>query len=267
MWPGDSITCTVTPNDGTDTGTTQTSVISIVNAAPKAPTVSFSPSEWIDGITSLSELSCVATGASDPDGDSLTTTYAWYVNSTLTATLSSTPSDLDATQFTAEDEVECEVTVDDGALSATASETIDIFEQPDWGAIQFPCSQTATASTSFDVYGRVYMGGVTDGSGMGAGILGEAGIGPDGSDPSSDLTGWTFTAGAYNGDLGNDDEYKASLTAPGTAGDYDVAWRFSADGGLSWIYVDQHSSCGAGLTGYTDGYSAANSTPLTVTSP
>jgi len=264
---GDSITCTVTPNDGTDTGTSDTDTVLIGNAAPKPPVVSFSPSEWIDGSTTDPALSCVATGATDPDGDGLTTTYAWYVNSTLTATLSSKPSDLDPTQFSGEDEVECEVTVSDGSASASASETIDIFEQPDWGAIQFPCSQSVTAGGTFSVYGRVYMGGVTDGSGQGPGILGEAGIGPDGSDPTTSLSGWTFTAGSYNTDLGNDDEYAATLTAPSTAGSYDVAWRFSADGGLSWIYVDQHSSCGSGLSGYSDGYSAANSTPLTVTAP
>lgn len=264
---GDSITCTVTPDDGTDTGSTGSDSVTIANASPKAPTVSFSPSEWIAGKTTATVLSCVASGASDPDGDTLTTTYAWFVNSTSTTTTASKASDLDPSQFSAEDEVECEVTVSDGTASATASQTIDIFEQPDWGAIQFPCSQTATTGGTFNVYGRVYMAGVTDGSGAGAGITGEAGIGPDGSDPTSSLSGWTFTAGSYNTDLGNDDEYEATLTAPSSPGSYDIAWRFSADGGLSWIYVDQHSSCGSGLSGYTDGYSPSNSTPLTVSTP
>lgn len=264
---GDSVTCTVTPDDGTDTGTSDDDTVTIGNAAPTSPTVTFSPTEWIVGQTTATALSCVATGSTDADGDTLINTYTWYVNSTKTTTSASLASDLDPSDFSAEDEVECEVSVSDGTVSTTGSATIDIFEQPDWGAIQFPCSASETTGSSLDVYGRVYMLGVTEGSGQGAGITAEAGIGPDGSDPTTSLTGWTFTAGTYNADLSNDDEYKASLTVPSTVGSYDIAWRFSADGGLSWIYVDQHSSCGTGLSGYTDGYSASNSTPLTVTSP
>ena len=65
--------------------------------------------------------------------------------------------------------------------------------------------------------------------------------------------------GTYNTDtMGlsglDNDEYMATLTAPRTPGRYEYAWRFSADGGRSWLYADLGGGCGG--SGPPDGFSA-----------
>ena len=70
-------TCTVTPNDGHDDGSAGSATWSVDNEAPTISAVTVSPSS---GVTSTTSLTCAVT-ASDPDGDTLTTTYSW-TNST-----------------------------------------------------------------------------------------------------------------------------------------------------------------------------------------
>ena len=55
------------------------------------------------------------------------------------------------------------------------------------------------------------------------------------------------------------DRYLAQLTAP-SAGVYDVAWRFTADGGRSWTYCDA-------APGSADGYQPAQAAHLTTRTP
>ena len=103
-----------------------------------------------------------------------------------------------------------------------------------WGQIQFPASAGVPAGTTVDVYGRVYHPGITEPAGQGAGITAELGYGPDGTHPTG--AGWTWIAAAYNTDLGNDDEYMATIPAL-PVGRYDYAYRFSRNG-VDWLYVD-----------------------------
>lgn len=142
-----------------------------------------------------------------------------------------------------------------------------------WCRLQFPSSATVPPGDAFDVYGRVYLQGLTDisqgGNDTDPSLVGAVGIGPRGSDPET-AGGWTWTEAAANpqADLSaepNNDEYFASPTVPTTLGSYDFAFRFSKDGGAHWRYCDL--AAGAGSDGSEDGYQPANAGKLEVADP
>jgi hypothetical protein len=131
--------------------------------------------------------------------------------------------------------------------------------------LQFPTAIETIPGAQIDVFGRVYIAGLTDLSDtndVAASVGGWVGIGPDGSDPEVDA-GWIWTAGAPNPGYGpaspgaeaNNDEYQALLTAP-DAGSYDFAFRFSGDGGVTFTYCDGQPA------GNSDGYQPANAGQL-----
>lgn len=63
----------------------------------------------------------------------------------------------------------------------------------------------------------------------------QIGYGPATANPQSQ-PGWVWTNASFNTQIGNDDEYQASFTAP-AAGDYRYTARFSFDG-VYWTYCD-----------------------------
>jgi hypothetical protein len=142
------------------------------------------------------------------------------------------------------------------------------------GRLQFPADVTVQPGENVSFYGRLYIPGWTDASTLNdpyPQVIAEAGFGTDGSDPS----GWTdwFAAIPTPGYDGNDaqpvpepnnDEYVAVVSAPASPANYDTAFRFSGDGGVTWSYCDINA--GPGADGSEDGYSAANSGSLVVTS-
>ena len=129
----------------------------------------------------------------------------------------------------------------------------------DWWNLQWPEQITITLGdpTGF-VFGRVYIGGVTDLPEAAPGLRAELGRGPDGTAPSS--RGWSWTPARYNLDVvcGRErvcDEYMAQFT-PTVAGRMDYAFRYTLDDGAHWFYGD--------LNGSDDGYDAANAGDLLV---
>ena len=110
--------------------------------------------------------------------------------------------------------------------------------------LQFPSSFTVTASTATPViYGRVYQGGMTEAGGPNANIVAQVGYGPIGSNPLVDDSGWTWMNANYNVQLGNDDEYQLSFTAPAVNGTYAYTYRFNlstswAGLNLGWTLAD-----------------------------
>ena len=142
-------------------------------------------------------------------------------------------------------------------------------EPVDYGHVQYPCTLSLAAGSPDTVYGWVYMVGITDAVGRGTPIEAEVGYGPDASLPMVDA-GWVWSTASYNtdadayypGDHAND-EYVGTVTAPSTTGEYDYAFRFTTDGGLSWVYADLGGTTCA-LLGTTDGYESATAGVLTV---
>lgn len=95
------------------------------------------------------------------------------------------------------------------------------------------------------VTGAVYMQGVTEGAGQGAGITSELVWGVAGSDPMTwshvEAASYLEDADGLNaGDLAND-RYTAMIMTAGE-GDFEYAYRFSIDGGQSWVWCDTDGS-------------------------
>ncbi len=125
-----------------------------------------------------------------------------------------------------------------------------------WCIFQSPASTTTPLQVTTEaLYGRVFAEGVTQGVGRGAGITAQVGFGARGSDPRTDAS-WVWTTALFSGDVddGANDEYVGNLL-PSTAGEYDMAFRFS--GGGAWVYCD--------TDGTDNGYSAVAAAHLTVT--
>lgn len=113
----------------------------------------------------------------------------------------------------------------------------------DFCAVWSPVSLSLQAgTTSPPVSGRVFEAGVTEAPGPSV-LVGQLGHGPAGSDPRY-AVGWTWVAASFNVQVGNDDEYQASFSAP-APGSYAYAYRFSPDG-QRWTYCDAD---GAGANG------------------
>ncbi len=87
--------------------------------------------------------------------------------------------------------------------------------EADYCAIQFPTAgiTVQTGVTSPIVYGRIFEAGVTPSAGAAPGITAELGYGPATVNPEWQ-SGWQFFAASFNVQVGNDDEYQASFTAP-----------------------------------------------------
>ena len=136
----------------------------------------------------------------------------------------------------------------------------------DFCNLQFPVAITDLEGAQVDVYGRLYVAGLTDQSSVNnpaVNVIGYVGYGPDGSDPATDAT-WVWTAATPNaGWVGvgdpdvNNDEYVATMSLP-LPGSYDYAFRFTGDGGTTFTYCD-------GGAGSSDGYAAVDAGQMTTT--
>ena len=137
---GDAITCTVTPDDGTDTGTALSVTATVGNSAPSITSVVISP----DPATVSDTLTCSYTGFSDPDGDPDASTIAWTVGGTTVGTASTL-----STGFGRDDVISCSVTPSDGTNTGTTlSDTLTVSNTaPSVSAVSLSPSSPATGDT------------------------------------------------------------------------------------------------------------------------
>ncbi len=128
-----------------------------------------------------------------------------------------------------------------------------------WANLQFPSALTHTISTTnrtANVYGQVWIDGVTNQPGPTDGLEAQLGFGPDGSTPAGNAA-WTWVDARFNVDAGNNDEFVATLL-PEAVGAYDYAYRYTTTSGRDWVYAD--------LDGIGNGYSPSQAGSLTVVS-
>ena len=120
---GQTYTCTVTPDDGkgSATGTAGSASVTIGNTAPKMSAVSLAPTTPYTNDTLTATAS-----ATDVDGDSLSLTYAWYVNGSLYSSGSS--NTLSGSAFSRGNSVYVVVTPNDGTVSGSpmSSSTVTV---------------------------------------------------------------------------------------------------------------------------------------------
>ncbi len=191
------------------------------------------------GVVLMVSMGCGAEGVDPPADVEVTTEVEVEVRAEVDATLA-----------------DLEIMVETGpAETETVVEEVTPKPAVGWCNLQFPTALIlAPGQTSETLYGRAFVAGVTDVGGPGADypIVMEVGVGnaPDAAD-------WTWSAATFARDVGNDDEFEATVMA-GAAGDYRFAFRArNADG--DWSYCD--------ATGLADGFAVADSGTLTVVVP
>ncbi|MDP6931879.1 MAG: FG-GAP-like repeat-containing protein, partial [Myxococcota bacterium] len=147
---GDEVVCTVTPSDGTDSGTAITASIVAGNALPAIDGVTLSP----DPASVDDELVCEAGDLTDADGDDVTViTISWDVSGTDPGVLIST---LDSDDFERGDEITCTMTPSDGIDlgESVTSNTVTIGNDvPSVGTVSIspdPATATDTLTCSYD---------------------------------------------------------------------------------------------------------------------
>jgi fibronectin type 3 domain-containing protein len=126
-----------------------------------------------------------------------------------------------------------------------------------WANVQWPPTLTHTISAvnrTDNVYGQVWIDGVTSRPGQTPTLRAQLGWGPHASNPDGNPA-WQWDEAHFNVDAGNNDEFVASLL-PDRVGAFDYAYRYTTTDGESWVYAD--------LDGIGNGYSAAQAGQLTV---
>ena len=147
----------------------------------------------------------------------------------------------------------------------------------DWCRLQGPLQLEAAAGLPVSFTGRVFEEGVTDATdgvdpGAEPGMRGQVGYGLDGTSPETATDEWTWvdaepTVG-WDASLAEPgiDEYTATVITP-PEGTYDVAFRFTLDNGVNWLYCDRDTGL-LGEDGSENLYQIANAGSLeTLVSP
>lgn len=124
---GDTFAVTVTPNDGTTDGASESASGTVQNSPPTEPGISLSPSRP----DSDDDLLCNRTSLStDADLDTLTYTWSWKKDGVAwtggTATTTNAGDTIRATNTSDGDKWECTISVSDGIDTSTNSVTADL---------------------------------------------------------------------------------------------------------------------------------------------
>ncbi len=233
---GDTVVCTVTPYDGTDSGTAVTDTIVIDNAPPEVTSVTLSPTDPTTDETLSSTVS-----SSDPDGDRVTLSYAWYVDGTLIGSTATAISGV--TWFDKNEVISVVVTPYDGtdygatgtdsvtcANTAPTAPTVSIDPDPPAGNDDLVCvidtassdddGDTITYTIEWDVGGTAYTSATT---------TYETGDTVDAADTTRGEV-WTCTVTPNDGDDdGSSDSYSVTIgsgdcDSPGFGGTYGTSW-------------------------------------------
>jgi hypothetical protein len=116
-----------------------------------------------------------------------------------------------------------------------------------WANLQWPPTLDHTISAvnrTGNAYGQVWIDGVTSQPGPTPSLLSQLGFGPEGSVPDGHPD-WVWVDAAFNVDVGNNDEFMASLL-PESVGTFDYVYRYSTTGGRDWLVADLNGPLPAG---------------------
>lgn len=115
----------------------------------------------------------------------------------------------------------------------------DDFLAVTWAALHWPPSVSCSAGVVMEtITGRASAPGFTDPAGPpGSSVVAEVGWGPPATHPGRD-PGWVWVDAPWFADIeGGPDEFRVAPTCP-TAAVWALAFRCSADGGLTYLYGD-----------------------------
>ena len=105
----------------------------------------------------------------------------------------------------------------------------------DWANLQWPATGTMCLGQTHNVYGQIYVAGITNGPGQAAGIIAQVGVNSTNTDPST----WPANAwsnATFNTQAGNNDEFTAGIGSILSAGTYYYTFRYSLGQGCPFYY-------------------------------
>lgn len=106
----------------------------------------------------------------------------------------------------------------------------------DWANLQWPPTLATTASATLrtdNIYGQVWINGVTQNPGATPGLLAQVGYG-DSNDVNDGS--WLWSDMTFNAQVGNNDEFAGTLPRD-QVGTFCYTTRYSTTGGSSWVYA------------------------------
>ncbi len=110
-----------------------------------------------------------------------------------------------------------------------------------WANLHNPQNGNLCLGSPFTAYGQIYIAGVTEAAGAGAGIEAQFGYSTSDSNPSG--AGWTWQNASFSSQQGNNDEFKYDFT-PSVAGTYYYTFRYRSGPTCPWSYGGYHSGGG-----------------------
>ena len=129
----------------------------------------------------------------------------------------------------------------------------------DWANLQWPVSGIMCLGQAHTVYGQIYVAGITNGPGQAAGITAQVGVNASNTDPSTWAANAWSTAN-FNTQVGNNDEYSASIGQLLSAGTYYYTFRYSLGQGCPYYYGGYNGGAWNG-TSNTNGSLTINNAP------
>jgi glycosidase len=123
-----------------------------------------------------------------------------------------------------------------------------------WANLQSPFSTSPVRSLvtpSENIYGQVYIEDVTSEPGATPSLMAQVGYGNDGTLPTD--AAWRWFDASFNGNVGNNDEFAGQMVVDAAPGDYDYVYRYSTDGGVSWVYGVHGGLIPSDLSSYNAG--------------
>jgi glycosidase/fibronectin type 3 domain-containing protein len=129
-----------------------------------------------------------------------------------------------------------------------------------WANLQWPPTMSHTVSVvnrTENAYGQVWIDGATYQDGATPGLRAQLGFGPSNSNPNGNAN-WIWVDASFNTNVGNNDEFVASML-PEATGNYDYVYRYTTTNGLDWLYADLNGPIPSGATPPNPGRLTVNS--------
>jgi hypothetical protein len=151
------------------------------------------------------------------------------------------------------------VTVTDANGCASTDNVTLTSTSIDWANLQWPATGTVCLGQTHNVYGQIYVAGITNGPGQAAGIIAQVGVNSTNTDPST----WPANAwsnATFNTQAGNNDEYTAGIGNLLSAGTHYYTFRYSLSQGCPFYYGGFNGGAWNGATN-TNGSLTINPAP------
>lgn len=183
-----------------------------------------------------------STGATVADLVATGTAIQWYAFANGGTVLNSSTTLQNNTHYYASQTIAgCESSERLDVTVSLLSSTLDYYN------LQYPFTATISTGGNVTVYAQVYQGGLTEPFGAPAGI--SSWIGYSTSDVNPSNASFTWIPASYGTQVGNNDEFQASIGSTLTAGTYYYASRFQRNGGAYYYGGTQGAWGGSSISG------------------